>query len=692
MGFKDWFSKPKFEVTPGAPQKSFWGSWNKWALLEREADEFDFIDREIDGIVDPAADKMANRRVCEDALKSISRSANVILNSTNDLERIMKVKFSDGTNQNTIEETTIYLSPDKLVSCKTRDDRDEIIDSMSGQAMLCSQLKRQIDAGTYDKFVKSTDKDVRSLWSAIETAIARGDVIADWSGFKPYFDTYARYSSKVNSTVIKRELSKYNGSSPLKPTNASALVMGLAWNLYHSHDPVKIPAPYNAGKMLIANELKDADTCEKRWDMCVAIVSKLREMYDISSSPPPKGPGPGAPKEKFDQESEEEISAGELLAELEVIRKLETTPPEEIKPPKKKGVEKFTGVDEELFGTEAVVNKKCKVASDIESIAGDSVTDISDTIGAPMVPISGKNKRDIEKGSQFWVPKDEPSKETKRHFDINKLSELNKLAEIIKDSFGFTDKVNKRKIFGLSSGTIRPESLYKLELGSDEVFYRKTEKDVDKVSVCLLIDQSGSMGCSGAHSEAPRIIEAAEVAYVLAKLVKDIKHMDLSVVGFSAQEGCTEARDKLDSSSYDSEVNMRLIYDSLELENSKLEDICHMRAHANNLDGFSIWYAAKRMAESRAGRKRKVLIVVSDGSPNGRGYGGESAAKHVLACKQDAKFRFGVDTYAIGISNAYDQSDGDEMYGPGSSIVISDVKSSIGYLSRFLNQVSQLSS
>lgn len=690
MGFKDWFSKPKFEITPGGPQKSFWGEWNKWALLEDEAADFDLIDREINGVVDASADKMAAKRTCEDALRAISRSANVILNSTNDLERVMKVKFSDGTNQNTIEETTIYLSPDKLVSCKTRDDKDEVIDSMSGQAMLCSQLKRQIDSVTYDKFVKSTDQEVRSLWSAIETAIARGDVIADWSGFKPYFDTYARYSSKVNSTVIKRELSRFNGSSPLKPTNASALIKGLAWNLYHSHDPVKIPAPYNDGKMLIANALKDADTCEKRWDMCVAIVNKLREMYDMpSSSPPPKGPG--IPKEKFDDE-EEEISAGDLLAEIENIRKLETTPPEEIKPPKKKGADKFTGIDEELFGTEAVVNKKCKVASDIEGIAGDSVTDMADTVGAPMVPISGRNKRDIEKGAQFWVPKDEPSRETKMHFNSSKVSELNKLADIIKDSFGFTDKVNKRKIFGLSSGVIRPESLYKLELGSDEVFYKKTEKDVDKVSVCLLIDQSGSMGCSGAHSEAPRIIEAAEVAYVLAKLVKDIKHMDLSVVGFSAQEGCTEASNKLDSSSYDSEVNMRLIYDSLELENSKLEDICHMRAHANNLDGFSIWYAAKRMAETRAGRKRKVLIVVSDGSPNGRGYGGESAAKHVLACKQDAKFRFGVDTYAIGISNAYDQSDGDKMYGAGSSIVISDVKSSIGYLSRFLNQVSQLSS
>jgi hypothetical protein len=84
------------------------------------------------------------------------------------------------------------------------------------------------------------------------------------------------------------------------------------------------------------------------------------------------------------------------------------------------------------------------------------------------------------------------------------------------------------------------------------------------------------------------------------------------------------------------------------------------------------------------------LIVVSDGSPNGRGYGGEAATKHVATCKKDAKFRFGIDTFAIGISSAYSQREGDDMYGTGNNIVISDVKSSVGYLSRFLNQVSQI--
>jgi nitric oxide reductase activation protein len=96
------------------------------------------------------------------------------------------------------------------------------------------------------------------------------------------------------------------------------------------------------------------------------------------------------------------------------------------------------------------------------------------------------------------------------------------------------------------------------------------------------------------------------------------------------------------------------------------------------------------MAESRAERKRKVLIVVSDGSPNGRGYGGEEAEEHVALCKKDVKARFGIDTYAIGISNAYSQHEGDKMYGAGNNIIIGDVKSSVGFLSRFLNQVSQI--
>lgn len=681
MAFKDWYENPKYEAGEG---KSYWNSWSKWSYLD---DPFDDLDKK-DGVV--KKDKDSNKRTCEDALRSVSRSANVILNSGSQ-ERQLAVKFSDGADVNTLKDDTIYLSPDALLACTTRDEKEDTIDSMSGQAMLSAQLKRQLDPATYQAFLLSKDNDIRSLWSAIELAIARGEVISDWAGFKPYFDMYAKTSSKVTSTVIKRELSRFNGSSEDKPTSAKAFVMGLAWNLYHSHDPIKIPPAYNDGKMLVAAGLRGAETCADRWTFCSLVIVELRRMYD-KAPPPSKGPGisEGRPKD-FDESSGEGVDLISLLKQLEKIKK-EEEPGATKKGPPKKGADKFTGIDEELFGTDKVANKKFKEAGDIDAITGDSTSELKDSVSAPSIPGPGGYRgRSVKRGVPFWLSKDEPCRASKKHFDKAKIDELNKIAETIKDSFGFTDKLAKRKIYGLKAGVIRPESLYRLELGSDEVFYKNTMVDVDKVSVCLLIDQSGSMGSHCNGSAAEKVVEAAEVAYVLARLCKDIKHMDLSVIGFSAQEGCAEARLKLiTGADQDGEVDMRLIYDSIDPRNNNIEDICHIQAHSNNLDGFSLWYAAKHMAETRAERKRKVLIVVSDGSPNGRGYGGEEAEEHVALCKKDVKARFGIDTYAIGISNAYSQHEGDKMYGAGNNIIIGDVKSSVGFLSRFLNQVSQI--
>jgi len=681
MAFKDWYENPKYEAGTG---KSYWGSWSKWSYLDAPLDDYDKKDGSL------KKDKDSNKRACEDALRSVSRSANVILNSGSQ-ERSLTVKFSNGENVNTLKDDTIYLSPDALLDCVTRDEKEDTIDSMSGQAMLSAQLKRQLDPNTYQEFLASKDREIRSLWSSIELAIARGEVIGDWAGFKPYFDMYAKTSSKVTSTVIKRELSKHNGTSEDKPTSAKAFVMGVAWNLYHSHDPIRIPPAYNDGKMLVAAGLRGAESCKERWNFCSLVVAELRRMYDTA---PPPGKGPGAPEgsRPMDfEESAEGVDMLEMIKKLEKIRK-EEDPATPKKSVPKRGADKFTGVDEELFGVDKIANKKCKEAGDIDAISGDSTSELKDSVSAPSIPGPGGYRgRTVKRGIPFWLPKDKPSRESKKHFDKSKIAELNRVAEVIKDSFGFTDKLAKRKIYGLKSGVIRPEALYRLELGSDEVFYKTTLVDVDKVSVCLLIDQSGSMGSHSRGSAAEKVVEAAEVAYVLAHLCKDLKHMDLSVIGFSAQESCDEARLKLTSGSdADGEVDMRLIYDSMDPSNSNIEDICHIRSHSNNLDGFSLWYAAKHMSETRADRKRKVLIVVSDGSPNGRGYGGDEAEAHVALCKKDVKARFGIDTYAIGISNAYTQHEGDKMYGAGNNIIIGDVKSSVGFLSRFLNQVSQI--
>lgn len=689
MGFKDWYHDSTYKVD--GKKSSYWKNWRDWY-----EDDNTYYDPAYSGLgsgivelePDSRDSRDTNRKICEDALKSIARSANVILNSGNETERRLSIKFSDGENKNTLDQDSIYLSPDKLVSAKGRDDREEVIDSLCGQSMLSAQLKRQLDAKVYGKFLEEKDNEVKSLWSSIELAIARGEIISDWSGFKPYFDSYAAYSSKTTSTVVKRELGKYSGVGPEKPTNSKAFITGIAWNLYHSHDPVKIPAAYNAGKTLIASGLVDADSCEKRWEFCRNVVDELRKMYD--KVPPPPPPAPKSPFEEGESDSPSNVS--DLLAHVERLNKKAEGGKKEAEP--KKGISRFTGVDEELFGSKAVENKKCKSAAEISEVTGDSSSEAKDSISAPSVPSRVGRKVTLDRAIPFWVEKDKPTRYSEHHFDAKMTNQLDRLAEAIKDSFGFTNNELKRRAFSQRTGTIHPESMYKINMDRDDVFYKKTYTETDKVSVCLLIDQSGSMGCIGSHGRADpvsKVVEAAEVAYVIAKMCKDLKNLDLSVVGFSAQEGCLEACKTLSRSdgSMDREMNMRLIYDSLDPKHNDIKSICHIRHHSNNLDGFSIWHAAKRMANTRPESKRKILIVVSDGQPHGSGYGGEEAMSHVNLCMKDSRRRFGVETYSIGISNAYSKEDGIKMYGAQNNIVISDIKSSVGFISRFLNQVSQ---
>jgi hypothetical protein len=658
MGFKEWFNDPAYRADYG--RKSYWKSWND--DLYGGYDYNSYTSYTSTALVQSPQDKA--KKVCEDGLRAIGRSANVILNSGDENERKLSVKFSDGTDVNTISDNTIYISPDDLVKADGGVTEDDVVDSLCGQVMMAAQLKRQIDNDTYQEFTRSEDMDVKAVWSAIEFAIARGDIINDWRGFKPYFDNYSIASSVVTSKVIKQLLKNHDGSSPESKTSSKAFVKGLAWNLYHSHDPIKIPSCYNEGKMAIAEGLASVRTPRDRWYLAEEVVKLFRKLYD------------GAPEEEEQTDPSDEMV--NILSKEGLVE--EASKPAPVLP--KKGADKFSGIDESLFGLAKVGNSSCFDASSIDAISGEKTSELKDTISPPGVPIVcgiGGGGLSIK---AVWVPPDSKN-ENSKYFDAARMQMIEAFTERLRDSFSFKSKEASKKIFGYNSGRLHSNSLYKIGMDLDTVFYRRSHCDSDKIAICLLVDQSGSMKNETGNNSS-RIKEAAEVAYVLAKLCKGIKDVDLTVVGFSAQESSREAHNMGVCSS--DEMNMRLIYDELD-SSVPLDNILKMCGHGNNLDGYSVWHAAKHLQESRPDYKRKVMIVISDGQPNGSNYGGDSAHEHVNMCRKDARARFGVETYAIGVANAYPAALGDKMYGPGNNIIISDVKSSIGYLSRFLNQL-----
>lgn len=672
--YKSWYNNPIYKV--GKKKNSYWSSWSKWSFDDDLYGSYDDGWSSLyssTGVTRTNKDK--NKKACEDALRAVSRSANVILNS-GDNERRLSVKYSDGSNSNTVQDNVIYISPDKLVSAvDDKDKRNDIVDSFCGQVMLSSQIKRQVDSEVYNSFKKQEDHDVCSLWSAIELAVARSSVIADWAGFKPYFDSYAITSTDASATAIKKMLSNFDGSSEERPTSASAFIKGLAWNLYMSHAPIKIPSVYDKGKALLAEGLSKVRTSVDRWKLCNEVVRELRLMFD--PTPPPSGPGEGGVPEGHS------FPDDELMGLLDPVT-INATEKEDKR--KKKGADKFSGIDRELFGLDPIANKKCSSAKTIDAVTGDKSSEAKDTVSAPDVPnIDGDCST---QSKPVWLPPDIAKPGARLGiWKPDRLKMMEACAEKLKDSFNFKSSDVVRRVYGYQDGVLHDGSLYKVPVGLDSVFYKKSRSESDKVAVCLLIDQSGSMSnSSSSESSHSRINDAAQVSYVLAKLCKSVRNLNLSIIGFSAQENSHAAKAK--GIACNDELDLRLIYDD-EDPNTSLNNILDMRAHSNNTDGYAIWYAARHLSSAKADYKRKVMIVVSDGTPNANGYGGDSAYTHVNLCKTDAKRRFGVETYAIGVDNAYSKRIGDKMYGAGNNIVISDVKSSLGYISRFLSQVAE---
>ncbi len=65
---------------------------------------------------------------------------------------------------------------------------------------------------------------------------------------------------------------------------------------------------------------------------------------------------------------------------------------------------------------------------------------------------------------------------------------------------------------------------------------------------------------------------------------------------------------------------------------------------------------------------------------------GEKAEQYVKEVSDELKKK-GVEVYCIGICNAFHRTEGEKMYGKDRFVIINDVASSVGILSRFIQQI-----
>ncbi len=194
---------------------------------------------------------------------------------------------------------------------------------------------------------------------------------------------------------------------------------------------------------------------------------------------------------------------------------------------------------------------------------------------------------------------------------------------------------------GLKRGKINASALSKLRTGDDRVFRKKIETDARNVAVSLVIDMSGSMSCS-------KIQYACQAALMFSQVLTtlNIPHEISSFSTYSGHYGAAIGKhmgtadevNKMLSGRHDTGhggieyarfapiANYILKgFDERLQENTKrliaLIPESYQNLMANNVDGESIDVCGRRLLCRK--EQKKVMIVMSDGSPAADGYGNQ---------------------------------------------------------------------
>ena len=143
--------------------------------------------------------------------------------------------------------------------------------------------------------------------------------------------------------------------------------------------------------------------------------------------------------------------------------------------------------------------------------------------------------------------------------------------------------------------------------------------------MALLVDESGSM------SSASRITMAQQAAIILYDFCKSLQ-IPVTIYGHT-EESAVELYSYAEFDSLDNQDCYRLM------------DMC---ARGCNRDGAALRFVADHLA----GRPEevKILILISDGQPNGHGYSGTEAEADLRAIKQEYQNK-GIILFAAAIGS-----------------------------------------
>ena len=193
----------------------------------------------------------------------------------------------------------------------------------------------------------------------------------------------------------------------------------------------------------------------------------------------------------------------------------------------------------------------------------------------------------------------------------------------------------KLSLRGMRSGTLDTNKLAEAVQGVPTVYLRNGEVKAEKVSVCILLDESGSMWGPGEQA-------ARDTAVLLNEALGNIPNVDLYIYGHTANRSTTS------------------LYVYREKGFRKRFALGTTESRAGNHDSVAIKEAACRIR--RFTKEQCLFFVISDGAPN------ESTDLVKKAVKDITKDGFNV--VAVSIDPYYDPA---TMY--DNNVVFTDLSS-----------------
>ena len=199
-----------------------------------------------------------------------------------------------------------------------------------------------------------------------------------------------------------------------------------------------------------------------------------------------------------------------------------------------------------------------------------------------------------------------------------------------------TDKNYDFNIQGCRSGILDTTKLAEAYQGVPQVYLRQGHVRTNKSTICVLIDESGSMG-------GKKEILARQAAILLNETFGKSLGVDLYIYGHTADIG---------SIGY---INLS-VYREGSHYNPKFS-LSKSCAKSQNRDGDAILEVAKRVRKFT--KENCIMFVISDGSPCANGYGGIPAIKDTAAkVKEAEKLGFGIIQISIdavyGVKDMFD--------------------------------------